>query len=743
MFFSSPSERRKLWFPQYSRIPQCFRRLTVPIILLAYTLLLYREFFEGKTLYWGDILYYFQPMALFAAKEIQRGRLPFWNPFLLCGQPYVGNPQIGLFYPFSALLLWLSAWQYITLAALIHTYLAALFCYGFLKLRTQSTSAALLGAIVFSGSGAFLGKAQFPPMLFSLCYLPCVFYSVENAIQRGSFISKIQIAIAVCLLILAAHPQVAYLTFLLLFAYLPFRLHSLRRPTRTVQKKSSGPLKAFYGCVAGIIWGIFLSSCQLFPVLQLALDSSREHLTPWQANRFVLHPLDLLGLLFPHFFGSPAYANYWGAGNAWEIAVFIGWIPLIFIGYALLSWRYSPDVRFWCTVLLFALWLSFGISMGLYWIAFYILPGIALFHDPARFLIVFHFAACVLAAHGYGIFRKQLPQRGAIYVTCSAVILTALPLVYYTTDWLPMVSPDRLTLTQTPIRLSFASRIYTPEHSTYWSRFVTEGYADYGESSRRFLQLRLHTLLPNLNMNADLPSASAYEPVPIAAAARVDGMTRLAISLGEPNAIRLISLMNVSALLLPRIYHFSNPWLNEIRSTYGPLRTYLNFYPHAQVWTVEQLIAVDNLMRQEDVMASPHFDPLKQAVLKRLPPHSHWVYNPLMPAKSVVAKAVWKSPDTLSIFVQTSHPTFVVCSVTAQPGWHARENGHDIPLYSTDIAFMGFPLSPGTHRLSLFYCPAAFAIGSYMSLSTLSVLIGMLLSQYMCKWRCHFRAARN
>jgi hypothetical protein len=741
MSFNVPSESSNRWFSRYSRIPQYFRESAIFLILLAYTLLLYREFLEGKALYWGDILYYFQPMAHFAAREIRQGRVPLWNPFLLCGQPYSGNPQIGLLYPFSFLLLWLSPWKYITVAVLIHTYLAALFFYGFLKLRTQCSSAALIGATVFIGSGAFLGKAQFPPMLFSLSYLPGVFYSVERLLQMRTPASVLQLTAVVGLLVLAAHPQVTYLTFLLLGAYLPFRLHELKRTSGKGIIAACGNRMAFCGCIAGIVGGILLSSCQLLPVLQLALDSSREHLTPWQANRFVLHPLGLLALLFPHFFGSPADADYWGAGNAWEVAVFIGWIPLLFIGYALVFWKRSPDVRFWLGALLLTLWMSFGIMGGLFWVAFYTLPGISLFHDPARFLIIFHFAACFLTAYGYNAYINRQSKSAKTYITCFFVILTALPLVYYSTDWLPMVSPDRLARIHTMVPLSVTSRIYTPEHATYWNRFVTEGYADYGERARPFLQLQLGTLLPNLNMNANLPSASAYEPVPVATAARVDGMVRVALSLGEPNAIRLTSLMDVSTLLLPRIYHLSDPWLSETYDTYGPLRVYRNEYPHAPVWAVKQLLIAGNLMRQEAIMASPHFNPIEQAVLKKFP--SQWACNCQISAKPVMAKAVWTSPDVLLISVQTTHPAFVVCSVTAQPGWHAIENGHYVPLYSADMAFMGFLLGPGTHHVRLIYYPSAFAIGIYLSLLTLSALIGIAISQCSRKWRCTLRAVRS
>src|SRR5580700_12295893 len=71
------------------------------IVLLIFTLALLWPLVCGRSLYWGDIMLYFEPMQRFAAAELKSGRLPLWNPYLLCGQPFLGNPQMGVFYPLS------------------------------------------------------------------------------------------------------------------------------------------------------------------------------------------------------------------------------------------------------------------------------------------------------------------------------------------------------------------------------------------------------------------------------------------------------------------------------------------------------------------------------------------------------------------------------------------------------------------------------------------------------------------
>src|SRR5215211_3189090 len=42
---------------------------------------------------------YFQPLRWYTASELQAGRLPLWNPYNASGEPWLANPQTGVFYP--------------------------------------------------------------------------------------------------------------------------------------------------------------------------------------------------------------------------------------------------------------------------------------------------------------------------------------------------------------------------------------------------------------------------------------------------------------------------------------------------------------------------------------------------------------------------------------------------------------------------------------------------------------------
>ncbi len=48
---------------------------------------------------YGDLFTYHIPLRELTASELQAGRLPFWNPYILLGVPHLANPQTALFYP--------------------------------------------------------------------------------------------------------------------------------------------------------------------------------------------------------------------------------------------------------------------------------------------------------------------------------------------------------------------------------------------------------------------------------------------------------------------------------------------------------------------------------------------------------------------------------------------------------------------------------------------------------------------
>src|SRR5688572_15289025 len=111
-----------------------FRRLGPRAAIFCFVVgVLYPFTLFGRALYWGDLYLYFYPMQEFVRQSLLDGQIPLWNPYVLCGQPLVGNPQSWVFYPGTLLLLVTPTWIFLTVNAVIHLAGAGWGTYLFLK----------------------------------------------------------------------------------------------------------------------------------------------------------------------------------------------------------------------------------------------------------------------------------------------------------------------------------------------------------------------------------------------------------------------------------------------------------------------------------------------------------------------------------------------------------------------------------------------------------------------------------
>lgn len=341
--------------------------------------------FAQQVLYWGDIMLYFLPMTSFAHRWLGQGVLPLWNPHTLWGQPFAGNPQEWLLYPSTLLLPLLHPARYLSWNAVLHLWLGGVGMWLFLRVSGIAFRPALLGGTAWMLCGAFVPRAQFPGMFQSIALVGWLMWAVERVLQGSSVGRVATLAAVVALLLLAGHAQVAYMGLLLGGAWAGWRMRT-------------GGLHPLVPLLLGVTGGLLLSAAHWLPLLQLLRETPRVNLSVWGVNRFPLRPEQIPLLLAPDLYGTPWEGNWLGRGNYWEVACAVGIVPLM---AAITGWKAHPEARFWLVAAGLSLWLAIGSSAGLYILAYYLLPGLKAFHDPARWLIVTDFALCVAAAFGW------------------------------------------------------------------------------------------------------------------------------------------------------------------------------------------------------------------------------------------------------------------------------------------------------------------------------------------------------
>lgn len=703
----------------------------MPYALLAvFTVALLWPLFLGRTLYWGDLLLYFDPMQRYAQKTLQSGRIPLWNPYVLCGQPFLGNPQMSVFYPATALLPFVRVGLFLSATLASHLYLCGMFAYRFFSRWTLRRAPAVAGAMVYMGSACLVGRLQFPPMILTAAYFPLTLLCVDACIDRPRFFTTIAMSVSIGLMVLAGHPQVAYLILACGFCYALARLYARRQGNRTFSARHRHA--SWLALAAGLALGLLLASVQTLPSLQLLAESLREAMSASEANRFVVQAPHLLTLLLPRFVGHPASRDYWIGGNAWEPALFIGWLPLLFLGYAALRCRNDRTVRFWGIVALLGIWLSLGRDGGLYTLAFWIVPGVNKFHDPARFLFLTTFAFAALTAVAMDTWQMRAAWFSSGMARC-ALVLVALPLWWYGQDWNPTTLPSatwhRPSVLAWLPQEARGGRVYFPAHELFWSRFITDAYSDYGESDMRRVAAFLDTLLPNLTMRYGIEAASGYEPVPMEAPSALNGVLREAFKRGEPNLSRLAGLLDVATFALPASLHVTDARFEtvtpQVANQQQELRLWENRDRLPRAWIVRRTRRVEGKMRIAAALTAPDFDPATTAILSAGRASVSELTPDVDGDRAGQATLIYHSPTRLRIHADAGAQSgFLVLSSAAYPGWQARVDGKKATLVRADGALMGVFLSAGVHEVELVYRPASYRIGLYLSLLAVGLLAG-------------------
>ncbi len=501
------------------------------IVVVIGALALWPLLFTRHALYWGDIELYFAPMQSFLHQSFGRGIVPLWNPSILCGEPLVGNPQTWPLYPSTLLAGKLAAWQFLTLTDALHLLLGGAFFYGFLRGEGLCRRpGSVFGAIGFMLGGYFVTKIQFPNMAQAIAWVPAILWATGRLARRPNFWTALWLGTGLGLQLLAAHAQITLLTGYLALAYALYSAWPRLTGRAGTQARSEWAALIGWG-VAALALACCLDAGELLPVLEVWKHSDRQILTLATANRFVLRPTHIVGLIAPNAFGSPYDGNFHGGGNYWEPACYLGVAPCLLALVAVAaSWiqREKPTL-FWTGVLAAAIWLATGRNGGLYILAFHLAPGVKAFHDPARMLLGAAVAGAVLAGRGLdwllafpAVATKQAARVGVAFALIGA---TALDLGHYDRRAYPLASVSTIDAavqrahSQSGEMRRMGERVvYPPDNKATWKYFAD--YGDYRREDPLYMPSLLATRTTNTGILLGVPDAGGYEPEPPLGAVR-------------------------------------------------------------------------------------------------------------------------------------------------------------------------------------------------------------------------------
>lgn len=281
---------------------------------------------RGEVFTFRDHTDYFQPLRFHTAQHLRALRLPLWNPYSASGEPWLANPQTGVFYP--------PTWLFVLLP-FERAYMSYLFLHlallgsGFFVLfaRFARTGAAATGAVGVMFCGPTLSMLDVQNNLATLAWLPWALTGAFELRREASLRTSLRTAIVLALAFLGGEPFLAALS--------AAGCAVVIRRIRTI---------AF---VAVMSFG--LSAVQLFPFVEMLMTSDRRAgMSADDVLRESMPPADWLRVAVPPRTGSGAF----------DPALSQHYIPVVYLGVTIVLLALGgvavlAQRRSWRTLLLF------------------------------------------------------------------------------------------------------------------------------------------------------------------------------------------------------------------------------------------------------------------------------------------------------------------------------------------------------------------------------------------------------
>ncbi len=401
------------------------RGLLTIIFLAGFGLLLFWPvLLTGQVFFWHDVAVAYMPLRKLAQDAVQQGHLPLWTMQLGCGFPLLAEGQCATFYPLHIIgYLGLPYYHAYSLMVYLHCLMGAIFAALLGRKLGLGWAAAALAGLVYGFSGYFVSKVLFITVLESGAWLPLILYLIIAGLDSGDGRYFLGGAAALCLSILAGHPQIVFYEILAILALLV--AHLISRGGQATRQRLSRTVAA---AVLVLGFGAGLAALQLVPTATLAKFADRRaEVTPTDLRSLGMSAHNLAYYVHPTIFGSYAENNYFGHDHYYEVCGYAGGLTLILAALALFSARAPPRYRWY-----FVFLVAFGLFMALakYNPLYELLPavpGFNLFRAPGRYVLLTTLGLAMLAGGGLQSLagtdrRRQARRLGQL---CLVVLILA------------------------------------------------------------------------------------------------------------------------------------------------------------------------------------------------------------------------------------------------------------------------------------------------------------------------------
>lgn len=717
----------------------------------------------GKTLFGSDFVLQFFPWKNFVYEQIRlNGSIPFWNPYIFSGTPFITNIQASIFYPLGFLYYLIPVDVAYGYSTILHCILGCFFMYAFMRTLSVSPMGSIASAVIFVFNGYFLGHLYAGHLTFTQNYIwiPLIFLFLHQMIQQTSYRYAAGAGMILGIQILGGFPQIAFYTIL---GILAFGLYFA-----WIFTKSGGYAKAFkvLSALALVLFlGFAISAVEVLPTLEFTGLSTRAGGLSYDfATYHSLIPAELLAFLIPDIFGSVIDGTYWRSPEGWhslETSAYVGLLPLLLV-FVRTDDRAARRIKvFFILLCIVSLFLALGKYNPLYPLI-YKLPGFRSFRIPAQIIFLYIFGIGVLVGLGFQRMQDDKCHFNRGFAPAAALLGFLFLLLLIGHFFVPFDFYLFLfkTFSEAPVRHADMSMLQGRMDMAIVRGtlvFLTLVVIFFMRKRERlngalFGILGLTVLIVDLYLfGAHFVQPYEFKPLPnketiVSQLNRKPSEGRILTQsdLFRPNdglQYGFPTLEGYDPLLLKRYLHyvrFSQGYARDdhiIKIGGGDLR-----YPRAKLLKMlnlkqmvlgRDIVEVDKGVPYATVVGSGTVKPLQ----KILPYMSGEAFDP---RKVVVFEPRDAAPllkqdeggipratcivreyenERIGLKVATDRAGYLVLSEIYYPGWKALVDGKEAPVLRGNYLFRVIPLEEGEHEVVLFFISWPFRIGAVISVA--------------------------
>ncbi len=684
--------------------------------------------------YWGDLQ--------FQLDSYRAGELPLWNPFDRTGYPFHADPQAGILYPITWLLLVVaavakSAYWVIAVKVIFHFWLAGVGVYAYLRRRKLPAAACYAGGLLFIITYPFCHN-NFSALNWSMAWAPWALLAVEVWAERPSISRAAAIALALGLGNLAGAMAAFWYT---LLAVGPYGIYALIHNGRAAaDRRAYLRGAATTGAVSVALFAAMIAA-QFLATRALVPHTVRDVRDFDFIGFSAFGPDDLFAFLVPRFPGENTYLGF--AAVLW-IAAALTVKPdprrLVLAGIAALG--------ILCALGNFGPYLTFGASLA---------PPFGFFRRAHRYLYVVVLPLAILGAEGLAELARLESAQLRKRVLWVVVAAGAIAIIIFGCGVAVRARPN---LNEEPVRDAFGFALAAAVIGTWVTVMVVLG----GEKLRRTF-----VIVAVVALGLDLWNAQTrkidlnLQPIPkptrdaqVRQLEGVPGSVRLydrdyfgwrpGIRLrvrdfsgyeGDPLALRRFARFLQLVHRDPtQLAHANARWLTDLIKTrqipkqgLKPLRNGVWEVPSPAprvLWLDSAEIAAGDEAALTSLRSKP---PGTVAILERPTLTQEELARAAESSGKppVAGRVISWSRNRLTAEVDAPADGIVVINEAYYPGWRARLDGRPAHIVPANSLFRAIFVPAGHHRITMTYPATTWVILAPLSILAFLTALALLL----------------